>query len=425
MRWILFIAQRYFKSQRDGRKMTSSLFSITGLAVGVMTLITVIGVMNGFQYGFIDSILEIRSYHIRISGGPPEAEELKRLRQRPEVRAVLPFTEAQTIFQGRFQNPRGGLVRGVPLTAGVQDEGFVETLNVVEGSFHLEGSGKIIMGQQMARRLGLMVGDSVSLMALGGEGFSLLSPQHVEFQLTGIFKSGFYEYDSSLGIISLKDSLKYFNSPRDVTTGLKLKHRYRDQAVLHTLRKESPWSGRDLQSWREYNRAFFGALRTEKIMMMVVIGLIFVVVAVNIFHMFRRVVQERREELALLKAVGGGPSSIRLIFILDGLLIGIISGAAGTALGLFVSNHINGFFIALEGFLNGFLTLVSPLLGGQVSRVTLYSSGAFYMEAIPSRLFLPEVLLIALFAVAASTLAAWAASFRISRIKPSQVLRYE
>ncbi len=426
MKWNLFIARRYFRSRRREKRMSSSLFSIAGLAVGVMTLLTVIGVMNGFQYGFIENILEIRSYHVRISGDTrPGREDLRRLRSQPEVEAVVPFAEAQTILQGRFSSPQGALIRGIPPEAFDLDPGMAEKLGLQEGSLDLKGGRKAVLGRQLARSLGLRVGDTVSLMALTGDSFSFLRPEQIEFTVTGIFKSGFYEYDVSLALISLENMTRHFSDPSDVVAGVKLRSRFQEQGFMERLKQMSPWSGYQLVSWRTYNRAFFGALRTEKILMMVVVGLIFVVVSVNIFHMFRKAVQERREEVSLLKAVGGSPGGIRMIFIADGLLIGFLGGVLGVALGLLVSSHINGFFLVLQEAINRGLELVYLLKAGPVPRVSLYSSGAFYMDTIPLRLFWGETVMIGLFAVAASTAAAAAASARISSIKPVQVLRYE
>jgi lipoprotein-releasing system permease protein len=184
-------------------------------------------------------------------------------------------------------------------------------------------------------------------------------------------------------------------------------------------------------SWRDYNRAFFGALRTEKLFMFILVGLIFSVVGLNIFQAQRRSVLERREEIGLFRAVGATDMAVRLIFVWDGCIIGLAGAGIGMLLGLLIACNIAAFFSILEGLVNFLIhilnIIVSPFAGADAAGegFAIFSPTVFYIKEIPSRLIPHEVLLIFLFGFFSALLAAWFASGRVSRTRPAEVLRYE
>jgi lipoprotein-releasing system permease protein len=175
-----------------------------------------------------------------------------------------------------------------------------------------------------------------------------------------------------------------------------------------------------VKTWRDFNRAFFGALRTEKLFMFVLVGIIFIVVGLNIYQAQRRIVLERREEIGLLRAVGAGDRAVRLVFVWDGLVIGLIGAGSGTALGLLISFNIAAVFSILETIVNGVLYLLYR--GGGFA---VFSPAVFYIKELRARIIPHEVLLIFLFGLFSALAAAWFASGRVSRIRPAEVLRYE
>jgi lipoprotein-releasing system permease protein len=431
-RFISFMGLRYFRSRRRGVGGTSTVLAILGVAVGVMALTAVMGVMNGFQLGFIESILEISSYHIQIRGlnDLSASGVLESLRGLPAVRSAVPFTEHQVIIEGRFSDPRGCLIRGLPTDVERLDPSFFQILEIVSGDFTLEQPGAIVLGVELSRHLGVGVGDGVSILSLQGASLGELEPANRFYQVVGLFRSGYYEFDLGWAFFSLEEGLALEGNGRGAETiGVKIQNRFRDQQAIEAIRQILPEQPFQIVSWREFNRAFFGALRMEKIMMTVLIGLIFVVVGFNIHHSLRRAVRERYEEIGVLKALGASDLAVRRIFILEGLLIGGIGAFIGLLLGLLISANINAVFNLAETVVNAAIAfldlLLFPLMQSSRGRFSLFSPAYFYITEVPSTVLLREAVLIAIFAVFAPTLAAAAAASRVKEVRPAEVLRYE
>jgi lipoprotein-releasing system permease protein len=400
--------------------------------------------MNGFQLGFIESILEISSYHIRVEAFPPgrEGEIASRIRELPGISSVVPFRE----FHGLLRGERGGgqavVIRGLPEDAPDRDPDMAAKLDFEAGSFDLRGEHSLLLGAELARRLRVSLGDEVSLISISGLFPEEAAAEDSPFIVKGVFRSGYYEYDMSWGFISIENSERLEKGEDALTLGIKLKNRWQDDRALELIRRL--W-GRDasgasleaapfppeeipvMSTWRDYNRAFFSALRTEKLLMFVVLGLIFIVVGLNIFQAQRRSVLERREEIGLLRAVGAPDRAVRLVFVWDGFIIGFTGATLGVILGLLIAFHITAFFTFLEGMVNGLFGILNGLSGsfGGAAEFAIFSPAVFYIKEIPSRVIPHEVFLIFMFGFLSALLAAWFASGRVSRIRPAEVLRYE
>jgi lipoprotein-releasing system permease protein len=260
--------------------------------------------------------------------------------------------------------------------------------------------------------------------------------------VSGIFRSGFYEYDLGWGFVNMETAAELDAEAALPVLGIKLRNRWQDQRAMEEIRKALAFMGLEtecnsggsggifLSSWRDYNRAFFGALRTEKLMMFILVGLIFIVVGLNIFQAQRRIVLERREEIGLLRALGASNTEVRLVFVWDGFIIGLTGGGLGLGLGLLIALNIQAFFTLLEGFINFFISiinLISYYLGGYMGagEFAVFSPQIFYIKEIPSRVIPQEVVLIFLFGFLSALLAAWFASGKVSNTRPAEVLRYE
>lgn len=442
-RWIGFIAARYV-SRRSRGASPSPVFAVLGIFTGVLALTVILAVMNGFQLGFIESIVEISSYHIRLEPLPSDAAGdalAERVQGLPQTRSALPFREIQAMIRGRRDSQQAAVIRGLPADAPERDRGMAERLEFESGAFNLADPESIILGAELARRLSLRLGDELSVVSLGGlladTGEDAPAAAHSRFKVTGVFRCGFYEYDMSWAFINIQ-AAEAVSGPGDpLSLGVKLQNRWQDASALEHIRRllaeDAAFSGGDwqLRSWRDYNRAFFGALRTEKLLMFILVGLIFIVVGLNIFQAQRRAVLERREEIGLLRALGAGGRAVRLIFVWDGFIIGLTGAGLGLLCGLLVALNVGAFFTLLEGAVNGITGLLNALagvLGGGGPGGTdfaVFSPTIFYIKEIPSRVIPQEALLIFLFGFFSALAAAWFASGKVSRTRPAEVLRYE
>jgi len=437
MGWVGFAAGRLAAKKRGA---PLPVFSILGIAVGVLALTAITSVMNGFQMGFMENILEISSYYVRLESPPPidsAADLIEKIKALPGVKAAVPFRELQGIARSGFSNQQAVVVRGLYPNACLEDSGMADKLLFEEGAFDLRDGDSILLGAELAARLHAGVGDAVQMISVGGTeslasvlsavaGDDEGSADQSIFTVRGIFRSGFYEYDLGWAFISFDRAGEL--GGEDYTLGIKLNDRWQDKRIaalvaelVETEFKETESAETTkLWTWRDFNRAFFGALRTEKLFMFVLVGLIFIVVGLNIYQSQRRIVLERREEIGLLRAVGAGDRAVRLVFVWDGLVIGFAGAGSGAALGLLISYNISAFFALLERLVNSVLFLFHT--GGEFA---VFSPAVFYVKEIKARVIPHEVLLISLFGLLSALVAAWFASGKVSRIRPAEVLRYE
>jgi len=424
--WVLFVASRYIFKGRS----SSPVLAILGIAVGVLALIVIISVMNGFQLGFIESILEVSSYHLRVeSFNQDKVNEIQEtLLGISGVKAAVPFKEYQAIARGRRSSQQAVLVRGVGENTDEIDKAMMGRLDFEEGSFDISNKKDALLGSELARRLGLSIGDEITVFSLTG----ILSQEDgSSFNgiVTGIFRTGYYEYDCSWIFLNIENS-SFLQNECDLKLGVKLANRFMDKTALERARKKlSSYDGIKLSSWRDYNRSFFGALRTEKLFMFILVGLIFIVVGLNIFQAQRRAVLQRREEIGLLRAVGGTQTEVRFVFVFDGAIIGLAGAFIGLIIGLAVALNITGFFTLIESIINWFIDIINILAGllgiGMTGNFAVFSPAVFYIKEIPSRILPHEVVLIFLFGFVSALVAAWFASRKASKIQPAEVLRYE
>jgi lipoprotein-releasing system permease protein len=441
------VSGRWFAARKASGGSASSVLASAGIAVGVAALVVVLGVMNGFQMGYVDSILEISSFHVRIederSGGPDE-ELLSRLEGLPGLESILPFVETQVLLttaEGRSMPLR---VRALPEDAASRDPGLAPALGL-EGKAFPPKEG-IVLGAELARYLNLAAGDEIELLSVFSDPEEGVETRSHRFRVAKTFRSGYYDFDFGLGFVSFGEAEPLFprDRPLPYVYGVKLKDRYGDGAFSlkaapllaagapagpageGTERPQAAAPGsRRIETWREYNRSFFGALRTEKTVMMLLVGLIFAVVGVNIYHAMRRSVAERMEDIALLKAVGGGAEEIRSAFVLDGLAIGGGGALAGLLLGLLVAVNVNEVFGLVEAVANAAAALWSRVSGLSGGDFRVFSPQYFYLMEVPVRVLFPETLFVVAAAVASAAGAAGAAASRVASLEPAEVLRYE
>ena len=423
MSWILYVARRFL--DRRGRSSGVSALSALGIGAGVMTLIAVLGVMNGFQRTTIESILELGSFHLQIScegcrDQDDRAVAIAELRENPDIRAVIPFMEVETLAHGFWPEPQGVAVRAVPEDWLVRDVGARDQIQVVAGTFDISRPGSVVLGSELAAALGLRVGDPVQFMYLPGSGGA---PRDTELTVVGMIRSGYLDYDRTWAITSLETAQLYLSADGGLRIGIKLQNRRNGASVAEALSSRFP--AETIMEWEEFNAGIFGALRVEKSMMIFLIGLIFIVVGTNIFQSLRRGIFERAEDIAILRALGAPTLDVQLIFVLEGALIGLAGAVLGTAAGLLIAYNINDVFGVVEYAVNGLLSVFTLLREEPVEEMSIFSPAYFYLTDVPVVVFPREVVGISGAAVLSSLSAAWFAVRRLRRYNPSEVLRDE
>jgi lipoprotein-releasing system permease protein len=406
--WTRYLSFRYLFTHNGRRGHLGNTLAALGLCIGIMTLITVLTVMNGFQQSFITSINEVYSYHIRISNMESD-DDLSYLKEYDGIRAVVAFTDLQGILTSRQSYSSGAQMRILDFEAALEDKGFFDELEIIAGSVP-EKENEILLGTSLARYLGAKSGELIS--------FSRLDPRNSSFKSTdyivsGIFSTGYYEYDRNMCFASLSSTQGLL-----LNRGVKLDNHFRDKKVLSFLRNEFPEAR--IESWREYNSAFFNALKIEKVFMFLIVALIFIVVAVNIYHSMKRNVKERILELALLKAVGGRASDIRKIYINQGVMIALISMISGTLAGIALSLNVNEIISFIIGVQQNLYLLII-----RIPFVNISAPGEFYFTEVPVKFFLKDILIINIAAFVSVLFAAVSSVYTASKVLPAEIFRNE
>ncbi len=412
LKWIFEVSTRFSVSERKGRSSSafvSVFLASLGIAFGVMTLICVVSVMNGFQSYSVNPVMEISSSHLRVSKIDEEKTNafLDYCKKNNAISCVFLFRETQALMAGAKNRQSAVLVRAVEPNLYEKDSGFKNQLKIISGSFDLQNdeltSDKIILGKSLANQLGVKVGSTVNLMALaGGKDVSLVSPSRI-FTVTGLYTCNYIDIEQSYCFVSLKSAQKYFGKDEKLVYGIKLKNYENDIPVVVQISENFPTL--QVQSWRSFNRSFFGALRIEKNILMLLVCIIFLVVGINIYNGMRRLVTERREEISVLSALGGTKAEIKSIFIMRGFKIGFFGSISGLVLGLLLCINIKPLFEFL-GFITG-----------------NYMFSIF--AQVPAKIVFSEVFLITLFGIISPLWASYAASKNVLDMKIAEVLHNE
>lgn len=423
--WLLFVSRRFATVDKKGRGALTSLLASLGIAFGVMTLITIISVMNGLQMSYIDSILEISSYHIRVKCASMSDcnNFLDKTKTDKDILVSTPFYEGQTLIAAERGRQSGAIVHAVNPDIYKEDHGFNKELKMIYGNFDLSEPDYVVLGDELSYNLNVSIGDEVTLVAVSGSSAVNLIDTGRVYKVSGIFSCGYSGINSSFAFVSNKNKETLFGGNVLPVIGIKLKDSAIDSRYINRVSKIFP--DLSFESWRSYNRAFFGALRIEKNMMMILVLLIFVVVGVNIFNSLRRIVFERKDDIALLSALGAGKNEIQAIFILQGFLTGFIGAIPGTAAGLFICTNIDKILLLVSNFSYHFRHAFYLLFASEKLHYIDQSMMYNIFASVPPRIILHEVCLISIFGVFASLIAAWAASRGVLNLSCAEVLRDE
>jgi lipoprotein-releasing system permease protein len=389
--------------------------SMAGIALGVAALIVVLSVMNGFQTQVRDRMLSVLPHIELYVPGTDHARVLEHwqdlardARGDPAVRGAAPFVAAQGML-ARGQGLSGVQVRGIdPATephvsdlASQMEAGRLDSL--APGAFNM------IVGSQIAESLGLKVGDTVLLLAPQGSispaGFT---PRMRQFTISGIFSTGYYEYDASLAFIDVQDAARVFRDSGVSGVRLRIADMQRAPQVAHDVLELMP-PGVRAMDWTQNNRTWFAAVQTEKRMMFLILTLIVAVAAFNLLSSLVMAVKDKQSDIAILRTLGATPGEVARIFLVQGALIGLVGTAAGVSLGTLVAYNIDVIVPWIE-----------RLLG-----VHFLPQQIYFISELPSSPQLGDITTIGLTSLVLSLLATLYPSWRASRLQPAQVLRHD
>ena len=409
MQFELFVSLRYLLARRKQAFISViSLISVLGVAIGVASLIVVLGVMNGFSDNLRDKILGINS-HLIVGSVKQTIPDYGRLVDKSlkvdGIDAATPFIYYEVMLSTP-SGVKGVVLRGIdPATAGnvlsvEQDMKAGSLRNLAEPGDH----PGIVVGKELATRLGLTLGSRVSLLAPSGKKSAAgFSPKILFFEVVGIFNSGMFEYDSSLVFVSIPSAQNILGFEGDFVTGIE--YRVSDiDAVQETgeiLVRALGGFPLYSRNWIEMNQNLFAALKLEKTAMAVILIMIVLVGSFSIITTLVMMVMEKTKDIAVLMALGATPPQIRNIFILQGSLIGALGTTMGFGLGLGICSLLKKYqFIKLP-------------------------ADVYYLDHLPVKTEMLDISLIAVSAMILCFLATLYPARQASRMQPTEALRYE
>jgi lipoprotein-releasing system permease protein len=405
----IFISLRYLKTKkRYGTISLNTFISVAGVVIGVATSIITLAVMTGFQGYFRDKILSAMPHIVVLeftgTGMKDEKALEEKIKRVPHVTATTPFIYAQSMITTK-ERMQGVVVRGIDPRTEVKVTDLAK--NMIAGTLQdLDRTGRtlpgIIIGEDLARKLGVSVGDTVTMVNPLGEETPLgMIPKMRKFQVAGLFDAGMYDYNTGFVYISLRDAQQFFDMPGRVSgVQVRVDEIYNADRISSLIQAAAgyPYYTRN---WMEMNKNFFSALLLEKIGMSLILVVIIIVASFNIVGTLTMIVMEKSREIAILKSMGSSAQSIVKIFMFAGLAIGCV----GTAIGVVI-----GYGAVLILTKSDIISLPKDVY--QVSHLPLSTSGL-------------DVLFISLTALGISFLATLYPSWQAARQDPVEVLRYE
>jgi lipoprotein releasing system, transmembrane protein, LolC/E family len=424
MPYEFFISKRYLKAKRKQVFVSIITFiSIFGIFLGVAALIIVLAVMNGFETDLRTKILGIKS-HIEltadIGGSMKNYTKVQELIAGTEgVVASTPFIYTQAMIRSS-NGVSGVVIRGLDtqsafkvINLGKIREGSIEYLNKIPQEFsrkYNEQIGGIVIGKEMARNMGIFLYDTITIISPVGISTPMgMIPRMKKFAVVGIFESGFYEYDSTLAYLSLRNCQDFLQMGDSVTgIDIKVDDIYKADSIARRIQSKLGfpfWAN----NWMQMNKNLFAALKLEKRVMFIILSLIVLVAAFNIISALIMIVMEKSKDIAILKSMGATSHGIMKIFIYQGLIVGVIGTFLGCIAGLSVALNLQKVSLFVEKIFH------FKILPGDV----------YYLSELPSQVNYGDVIVIIIGTLIVCFLSTIYPSLRASRLDPAESLRYE
>lgn len=407
------VASRYLRARRrEGFISIIAWFSLLGIALGVATLIIVMSVMNGFRAELLGRVLGLNG-HVGVYGPPSGLEQFDalagKIRDIPGVLAVYPTAEGHVMAASKGGASSFGVVRGM------RSEDVSSRKTIMDGIISgdvadFKGDNAVIIGDRLASKLGLAVGDQITLISPKGNVTAFGTVPRVRaYDIVATFEIGMYEYDATFIFMPLEAAQIYFQMKDRVTD---LQVILEDPSNLDPIaRKIITMSDRNnrVYNWMRSNASFFDAIQVERNVMFLILTLIILVAGFNIISSLIMLVKDKSRDIAILRTMGATRGMIMRIFFLSGVSIGVVGTAAGVALGLAFSWNIE----SIRQFLQLFTSY------------ELFSAEIYFLSRLPAKVDNGEVLLVVSMALGLSILATLYPSWRAARLDPVEALRYE
>ena len=414
--WL--IGWRYTRAGRAGRRNTFisfiSFISIVGIMLGVAALIVVLSVMNGFQKEVRDHMLAAIP-HVQLMDANGEAlpdwHVLARKAQElePQVRGAAPYVETQSLL-AHGDAMRGAVVRGIDPAEEPKVTGLAGEL-AKEGILGklVPGSWNIVLGAELARQLGVQVGDQVTVIAPGAQVSPAGAlPRLKAFNVVGVFAIGHFEYDSALALAALDDTAKLYRTGGATGVQLRLAD-VQDARMAASRLAQGLGNAVMVRDWTRANAAWYDAVQVEKTMMFIILLLIVAVAAFNLVSTLVMTVTDKQADIAILRTLGASPGAVMRIFMVQGAASGIAGTVGGVAFGLLLAFNV-------------------PAIVSFISRVLQHNfiTGDIYiLDHMPSDPQAADIVPIALISLLLAFVATIYPSWRASRVRPAEALRYE
>ncbi len=409
----LFIGLRYTRAKRRNHFISFiSLISMLGIALGVMALIVVLSVMNGFEKELRERILGMVS-HVTVSSLDDSLKDWRSLsndiRNNDAVIGSAPYVEAEAMLSN-LSSVSGAIIRGIDPEFEPQVSEIHEHMTFGKLSDLVAGEYGIVLGTGLANSLNVVPGDRVTMITPQASASPVgLLPRLRRFNVVGLFEIGVYEYDRSSGIIHTEDASRLFRLGGGVT-GLRLKLQDMDAApqVRNQIKRQvgfDYW----VSDWTLRHSNYFKAVKTEKTVMFIILSLIVAVAAFNIVSTLVMVVADKQADIAILRTIGMSPTSIMWVFMVQGTIIGVVGTLLGLGSGVLIASYIDVIIPALEQF---FQTQFLP-------------TGVYPITELPSDMQQSDVIKISVLSFLISVLATLYPALRAAKTKPAEALSYE
>lgn len=407
-----WIGLRYLRAKkRNGFMSFISMISILGIAIGVMALIVVLSVMNGFQKEIRGQLLSVAPHaEIGFYDAQTNWQNLIPYTQHQEIVAAAPFISDQALLSHAGE-VRGVQMRGIDPQAEKQVVDYWQ--NMVAGKFEDLRAGEfdLILGEELAMALGVEVGGQVTVITPEGNVTPAgMVPRLKQFNVVGIVKTGVFEADNTLALTHLNDAQLLYRMGEGAT-GMRLKLAKPENApkltpiLLPEQATEQVW----IRDWTYSNKTYFDAVEMEKRMMFIILTLIIAVAAFNLVSSLVMAVTEKQADIAILRTLGLSPSGVMKIFMVQGAFAGFFGTLLGVISGVLLGWNIGEIVAFFE----------------QLFGVHLINARVYFINHLPSRIIWSEVALIAGISLLLSFFATLYPSYRAAKTQPAEALRYE